>query len=134
MTTNDNTCKHCGSIITPVLDIDAKLYDDGKVPPQGRLERRIVAALCAHLAAQGWTPSKVYDTEVETKVTDAKSAMELIFNLDDSYLFFAKGKHEHWVRLIGGNGIDIVSDWTYHADDRDSFNAAVNSFDAERFA
>lgn len=37
-----------------------------------------------------------------------KQAMELIFDVDDSYICIGR----HWVFLVQGNGEDIVSDYT----------------------
>lgn len=51
--------------------------------------------------------------------------------IDDSHLYFAaeSGK-EHWVRLITGNGIDLISDYSYTP----AFEIAMESFDAEEYA
>ena len=34
---------------------------------------------------------------------------------------------EHGVLLIGGNGVDVISDWGYSTDDTDGFNAAMEA-------
>lgn len=120
-------------VVVPALDHDAMMLArfGHTVNANGRLERRIVAALCAHMGAAGWTPCGVYDGDDRTAVTDTRSAMELLFNLDDAHLFFRKGGNEHWVRLVFGNGTDLVSDWSYSKGDRDGFNASIDSFDSE---
>lgn len=104
-----------------------------KVGPIGRIERRVVAALCVRLAAVGWMPHEVYDGEERTKVDDARGAMELIFNLDDAWLTFAKGERRHWVRLVMGNsGWDVISDYSYTPNNTAcGFAAAMEAFDAE---
>lgn len=121
----------------PALDHDAMMLKrfDSKVSPDGRLERRIVWNLIAHLEREGFQIHSVYDGGETTRVYTGKDAMELIFNLDVASLRFFKGGHrEHGVLLVLGNGIDIVSDWNYFHDDRDGFNAAMDAFDSELYA
>ncbi len=110
-----------------------------RVSPNGKIERRVVAALVEHMGAHGFVPHAVYDGEEETAVHDAKSAMELIFNLDEASLRFhpaAAGRRGSWhgVLLVLGNGIDVISDWNYFVDDHDGFDKAMRAFDAEEFA
>jgi len=119
------------TVDVPELEHDAMMkekYGD-TVSPNGRLERRLVAALCTHLAEHGWRPCKLWDREEITPVTDTKSAMELIFDLDESWLYFRNdaGK-EHWVFLVGGNGIDLITDYSYARAGTDTFEAAMESF------
>ena len=78
----------------PALDHDAMMAQrfGTKVSPRGALERAIVWNLCAHMAANGWEPRRVNDGEDVHKVADAKAAMELIFDLDEAWLHFAKGR------------------------------------------
>jgi hypothetical protein len=121
------------------------------VQPRGRLERRIVAALIAHLDAYDFMPTYVHDGEDTTRVTNAKEAMELIFNLDEASLHFQPKRtevlparedmrgytgfdNEHGVLLILGNGVDVISDWNYGERDLDGFNKAMEAFNAEDFA
>lgn len=127
------------NVTVPELDHDAMMLErfGHHVQPHGRIERRIVAALCAHMLDRGWTPANVFDGEETTKVTDAKSAMELIFNLDEASLRFRptdspSGKR-HGVLLVLGNGEDIVSDWNYTEGDPDGFCAAMDAFNAEDY-
>lgn len=103
-----------------------------KVSVDGKIERRIVAALCEHLERAGFYVHSVFDGEEETRCADARSAMELIFNLDEASLRFYKDDPEQWhgVLLVLGNREDIISDWNYFSDDRDGFNAAMDKFDA----
>lgn len=124
------------TIDVPDLDHDRTMLNryGHKVTPQGRLERRIVAALCAHLASAGWLPRIVYDGCEEIGVSNAKQAMELIFNLDEARVYFSTEDSErtHWVKLVLGNGCDIVSDYSYGADD--TFKTAMATFDPEEYA
>lgn len=49
------------TVIVPILDIDARLYGDRPIGARGKLERRIVAGLIAHLTEAGWLPSGLFD-------------------------------------------------------------------------
>lgn len=149
MTTKTRIVPH---VEVPELDHDAMMSRKfgTKVGPRGRLERRIVAALVQHLDKAGFRPSHVWDGDTCTEVHDTKSVMELVFNLDEvSVRFIAKGKpvpkpdeedrnqfaeDERGVLLMLGEGCDIVADWNYDVGDRDGFNKAMKSFDAELFA
>lgn len=125
------------SVEVPELDHDAMMLQrfGHKVSPNGRLERRIVANLFAHMLAAGWRPYAVDDGEEVTKVADAKAAMELIFDLDEVRVVFANAEGaKHTVLLVLGNGIDIITDWGFSEGDADGFNAAMDAFDAEQFA
>jgi hypothetical protein len=140
------------------LDHDAMMLEKfgHKVSQDGKLERRIVAGLVAHMETKGFRVTGVWDGEEWEKADTAKQAMEFIFNLDEASLRFvpAEGfdreKHEservitnrggnayapkeHGVFLVLGNGIDIISDWNYNKNDSDGFNAAMESFNAEDF-
>jgi len=139
------------SVVVPDLDHDAMMLNrfGTKVSPNGRMERRIVANLIAHLGRAGFKPTGVFDGEEFNAVSGAKSAMEFIFNLDEASLRFApvaakhlshKEQHryfdqrEHGVLLTLGEGVDIICDWNYNEHDVDGFNAAMDSFDVEAFA
>lgn len=124
----------------PALDHDAQMLKEFgyRVTPRGRRERRVFAALCAYLAAGGWTPKVADSGESEEQVTDTKSAMEIVFNLDECWVTFSKMiggmENQHSVYIVLGNDLDIVSDWRYHRDDVDGFNALMEKFDPEQFA
>lgn len=129
----------------PALKHDAMMkrrFDVG-VSVSGRLERRIIWNLIAHLDRAGFEPCELNDGETLTRfkggqLDRASKAMELVFNLDEASLRFVKRgasfDDRHGVLLVLGNGIDVISDWNYFADDRDGFNAAMDAFDAEAFA
>lgn len=122
----------------PALDYDAfmlKKYQH-QVSPNGRLERRIVWNLLKHLEDGGWTVFEVDDTDEVTQVTGSKHAMELIFDLDQADISVgnADRSRTHLIRLIMGNGIDIISDYTYSEGDRDGFEALMQDFNAEACA
>jgi len=128
------------TVTVPDLEIDKLHEQHGHlISAKGRIERRIVAALCAHLQARGFEMVNVYDGEETTAVSTAKEAMELIFNLDEASLRFRRVYGEgtgrtmdprvHGVFLVLGNGEDIVSDWNYSTGDPDGFNTAMEAFD-----
>lgn len=128
--------KNITIIQAPALDHDAMMLKkwNQKVSPNGKLERRIVANLIAHMEANGWKVQGVHDGDDFTECADMKAAMELIFDLDDAGLYFEKDDAEHRVLLVLGNGIDIITDWGYTEGDADGFNAAMKEFDAEDYA
>lgn len=130
----------------PALDHDDMMlvkFGQG-VSAEGRLERRIVWNLCAHLEAAGFQVYRTFDGEEMRYPKTAKGAMELIFNLDEASLRFIhvsciqlkknKSSYEHGVLLVLGNGIDIISDWNYTEGDPDGFSAAMDKFNAEDYA
>ena len=125
------------SVTVPALDHDAMMEKrfGQKVSPEGRLERRIVANLIAHMEAKGWKVYAVDDDDEATLVQDGKAAMELIFNLDDALLTFVNADDDtHGVRLVLGNGIDMISDWGFSEGDPDGFRAAMQAFNTDDFA
>jgi len=120
---------------TPELQINRDLYPDGHIPPNRVLEQRIVINLLAHLEAVGFPVTSIWDEDNgrHEPMKSAIEAMELIFNLDESKVFFtsAAGKR-HWVFLVCGNGIDIISDYGYPIVS-DGFEEAMADFDPEQF-
>ena len=120
----------------PALELDKILYATRPMLPRTRRERRIVWNLMRHLAEQGWAVVKVHDGEEYVKTPDPKSALEVIFNLDDCWVGFTKESkgRTHYVRLILGNDVDVISDWTYRGGDRDGFDSVMEKFDAEVYA
>lgn len=118
-------------VTAPALDIDALMLTryDRKVSTNGRLERRIVANLIAHLQAAGFEPVSVYDGEDTTLAQDAKEAMECVFSVDQAWIHFSRPRNKlrHGVFLVVGNGTDIVSDSTVSSRDP-GFDVAVDTF------
>lgn len=94
-------------------------------------ERRIVRGLIRHMRRAGWRVVRVDDGEDCPKVRTEEQAMAAVFAVDDARLVFGKGDHKHGVLLIGGNGEDIISDWSYFAGDADGFNAAMEAYDID---
>lgn len=115
------------------LDLDKVLYPDGKIPGHVKLERRIVQGLVKHLKAAGFELYSVNDGEEEIETPSVKGAMEHIFNLDESHVYFKSpaGK-KHWVFLVHGNGVDLISDYGSPVVP-DGFAEAMDAFDPEQF-
>lgn len=126
------------TVDVPELDHDKMMLEkyQRKVIPRGRLERRIVANLIAHLAAHGWAVDSVHDGETHYSTRDdMKAAMEAIFAVDDSQVYFTNAAaRTHWVKLVLGNGTDLVSDHSYTPDGSDDFDTVMEAFNAEEFA
>lgn len=118
----------------PALEIDKVLYKNLPMPPRVRRERRVVWNLIKHLHANGWTVCKVYDGDEYTETSTAVSALEVIFNLDDAWVGFISDSRTHYVRLVLGNDLEVISDWNFTDGDPDGFDAAMEKFDAEVYA
>lgn len=119
----------------PELDHDrmmAAKYQH-KVGAHGKSERRVIWNLFQHLASHGWNPVALTDSDrVRTATPDAKSAMELLFNLDDAWVHVTDGKREHWLRFVLGNAPDeVLSDYSYS--ESSGFAAIVEAFNATDF-
>ena len=123
-------------VAVPELDHDAEMLATfgEEVSLSGRLERRIVAALVAYLAVHGFKVQCVDDGGERCPAGNVKQAMETVFSVNDSRVYFKKAERTHWVLLIGGNGIDIISDWDYTPGDPDGFNDTMDAFDVEQYA
>lgn len=115
----------------PALDIDARI--GRTLDAADRTERRIVRNLIAWAEFNGWSLTHVWDGDEREPMTDALDALELVFNLDMSRLFFAKDGVKHSVLLVTGNGQDIVSDWTLSRDEGCPFNSMMDGFDTEDY-
>jgi len=96
------------------------------------LEQRIVWNLLLVLEKNGFLVSMVDDGDEQTVVNTKKAAMELLFNLDDAYLFVTQGCNRFWIRFVFGNGVDVITD--YVDDPIDGFNSVMDKFDAEEYA
>lgn len=98
----------------PTLEVDRAAKARGWRPTADHLvERWIVWTLLNRLLSHFPSSNiKVDDGEETTSCgRDPLAAMEIIFNLDDCFIHLDDG---HWIRLICGNGMDIVSDYGAH--------------------
>ena len=122
----------------PALKINKLLYKDRSTPAHVRLEQRIVWNLLLVLEKAGFISHAVNDGEEEIKALSKTTAMELLFNLDDAYLFLSHTSGEKlgsgalrrvWVRFVFGNGTEVISD--YNASNWQGFENVMEKFDPE---
>lgn len=124
-------------IEAPDLDIDKWFAERGS--PQKSLhaigERRVAANIINFLMENGWTPCAMdnLDHPEDNPVNDLKSAMELIFNLDEARLMFKNDKgRRHYVFFVRGNSPEeLISDWSYAHNEDDNFNTVMQAFEPE---
>ena len=111
----------------PALAIDKEL---APIPAHGYVERRIVWNVFHALALAGYVPTRIDTGDGENIVDGTLHAMELIFNLDEARVYFkhAVDDREPWLFLVGGNNVDVVSDYSAIPP---TFVAAIESIDAE---
>lgn len=114
----------------PTLQIDAGRVLDARQ----RTERFVVWNLLDHLAGEGWEVKHVSDGAERYKTASQQEVMELVFNLDESWLYAFNGNRRHSIFLVLGNdGYDAVADWGYSDGDADGFNALMERFDGEDY-
>lgn len=124
-------------IEAPALDVDKRMAELGspQTSVHARLERRVVANLINFLGENGWTPCEIgnFDHPEDYPITDMKSAMEMIFNLDEAYIYFKNDAgRKHYVFFVRGNSPEeLISDWSYARNEDDSFNAVMEAFNPE---
>lgn len=125
----------------PELEINKVLYRDNPMPSHVRREQRIVWNLLLTLEKKGFIPHLVDNGDEQETAKSKKAAMELLFNLDDAYLFLRHKDGEKyndgtlrtvWVRLVFGNDLDVISD--YNATSWQGFEGVMEKFDAEVYA
>jgi hypothetical protein len=100
----------------PALKIDAEFRARGWHPSADALiERQIAFRLLTNLIEAFPNDTIRINDGDETSDCgrDPVAAMELIFNLDDSWVLIGK---RNWVRLITGNGFDFISDYGVNRD------------------
>lgn len=117
-------------LTVPKLDINRALYIDHKmsIPPIRRREQRVVWHLLKALKAAGFEPISVDRGDGPEIVKSLKAAMEEIFDSDDCYVWFVGPSLTpvYWVRLVLGNDMEIISDWSAHPSSQ--FNNTVDKF------
>ncbi len=105
-------------VTVPVLDGDAKDLTNPLNRVEGmKAERRAVALLISHLARAGFALTGASDGEQRKRTTDAKEAMEVVFSVDQSWLYFRNPAHAkgHTVCIILGNaddGSEVAADYS----------------------
>jgi len=95
-----------------------------------KTESAIVRGLIRHLNRNGWNVASVYDGEQDETVRTETEALDLVFNLDLSRVYFQCRATDarHSVVLVQGNGSDIISDWNYAEGDPDCFDKLMNEY------
>lgn len=90
------------------------------------IERSIVTDLLAHLDSKGFKFLELHDGQEYQYPADPA---EYLMNLDEARFHFTGPTGcVHWVRLIRGNGRDIVSDYGYTRTAGDGWNLAMDEF------
>jgi len=120
--------------VPPALKINEVLYKNREMPVHVRVEQRIVWNLMLALKAAGFEPLRVNDGDENTRVNTWKAAMERLFNLDDAIFSVSKNNTGFWIKFVFGNGIDVVSDYSYSGRDTEGFNKLMDEFKPELFA
>jgi hypothetical protein len=111
-------------------EVPALQGDDMRtIHPTVQTERRVVWGLLRHMAANGWKPSVVSLGDMDEAAVDAKATMEHVFSVDEARVHFkSDAGASHSILLIAGNGLDIISDWTFSAKGADNFNEVVEAY------
>jgi hypothetical protein len=92
-------------------------------------ERQIVRKCIRLLVAGGWFPTFVFDGEEYVKVTGETAAMSAVTAVDESTITFSKmGRRNHGVKIILGNGNDVISDYNCGDEEFNSLMDAVNEY------
>ena len=124
-------------IDAPMLDIDKTMFErfGNVVSENGKLERKIVANVLQYCIDNDFNLISVYDSVELTSVDSVKEAMELIFNLDEAFVYvYNQGYNQHWVRFNIGEGEDVFSDFSFSEDDEDGFKKLMDCFDVEKIS
>jgi hypothetical protein len=79
-------------------------------PTEATITRKVIKAL----KDAGQPVTIVFDGGERTPVDGKNAILNEVFNLDESYLITEDGS---WVRLVMGNGYDIVCDYTTNLED-----------------
>jgi len=98
--------------------------------------------LLAHLEKYEFTVLLVDDGEERTKINSKKEILDLLLDLDEAHIFI---KHNsinagtHYIFLVFESQeydkediLDVLCDWSFNKDDKDGFNACLESF-SEKF-
>ncbi len=98
------------------------------MPEHRFIERHLITTMIAELRAAGWLPYQFDDGEDQIPIeinpfaANAKvnaKAWELFDSVDNGYLLvrdLSTGAIG-WIRLIGGNGRDVISDYSINLDE-----------------
>ena len=91
------------------------------------VERRLVRHLIRVMDLAGWKISCIDDGGEFVKINSELEAMETVFSVDESRIYFKKGAQKHIVLIVLGNdGFDAIADYSTSVDDVDGFSAVMN--------
>jgi hypothetical protein len=122
-------------VSAPALDHDAE-----RAPlPHTLAERRVIANLIAHLQRAGFRLHAASDGEARVKVSTTKEALEVIFSVDDAWLYVRKSDspRTYAIYFVLGNardGSEVACDWSAPDPDVDGFSQAMDEFDFDAVA
>ncbi len=95
------------------------------------IERAVLALLVAELKLDGWRPVEINDGDGWETLPNPDTVEAKVLGLDDCLLSFRKGRATNTVTLVCGNGgVDMISDWSYHAGDGNGFNNCMERVQA----
>lgn len=84
-------------------------------------EKRIVRRVIKDLADNGYNVTHVWDgEEIIKNPRTVKAIIDAAFAVDISKIYFGK----KWILLVGGNGEEIISDYTW---DEGTFSATIDA-------
>jgi len=90
------------------------------------LERVIIKNLIQTMAAHGWKVDHIWDGGAEVRTADLGAQLDAIFAVDESQIIFENyAGRQHWVSLILGNGVDVISDYSYAQNRADDFESLM---------
>lgn len=108
--------------------VEQRMMDDS-ITMRDIIERVTLAALWEHLVTRGFTVKAVVRAGEDVAVDTLDDALRETYEAGQAlWLVRALGYGPHRILLVPGNGIDIVSDWSYFDNDSDRFNAVMDAF------
>lgn len=120
---------HSLTVKAPALDGDA-----ARPPiPRNLAERHVIANLLAHLERAGFVLHSASDGEERHRVSTTKEALEVVFSVDESWLYVKKpdGAKRYALFFVLGNaddGSEVLADCAAPDPDPEGFNAAIDAF------
>lgn len=98
---------------------------------RAELEYDVINAVITHCERAGFTLHSVFDGGELIPTATSAAALEVAFSVDESAMYFdgAPGKRYCVVLVMGNDGWDVVSDYTYDGGD-DVLNPAPGTFSA----
>ena len=90
------------------------------------LERVIIKNLIQTMSTHGWRVDHVWDGSDEVRAVDLGAQLDAVFAVDESQIIFEnRDGRQHWVSLILGNGVDVISDYSYAQYKADNFQSVM---------